>query len=602
MALSGSVTTTSSHNRSLRLSWTASQDNVNNMSTISWTLKGSGSASGFIKVHTVKVTIDGSIVYNVSDANCECYNGTTVANGSKTISHKSDGTKSFTIKVEAGIYTYAVNCSGSSTFTLNTIALSSIISSATNTTLGNRCQIAWTPAAPSYTYKLNFILGDWSYTTGIIAPNQTSEYSYNGFTIPIDGVAQQIPNSKTGTMTAYLYTYSDSNATKQIGSTSSKTFTVTVPNTLTPTLSNVTAEIDNSANDVAQSWGIAIANISKVRVRAVGSVGNTYGSSISGYTLSSGYNVAVVSSSSLDYTGSTINSSGEKVFTVTTTDSRGYISQPITSASITFYDYNEPEITSFSAQRVYSESSDGRTKIRVKGNWAFDSVGDRNAATAELKYRKTSNGSWINFGNITQHKNTFIEIECPSGGNSETGFPETESYDFRLVVTDSLGSKAVSQVLVPTAEVLLDFKAGGKGLGVGRVAESDRVEIGLDTVFMKSVNLLDFGIETTLEDFIYSVARSLAAPQIIIQPESREITLGDAITISLKARGVGLTYQWYFKKTDQSSFNKWNNHTSDSENVTPNATWNGIQLYCAITDSNGNVSNSDIITITLNQG
>lgn len=87
----------------------------------------------------------------------------------------------------------------------------------------------------------------------------------------------------------------------------------------------------------------------------------------------------------------------------------------------------------------------------------------------------------------------------------------------------------------------------------------------------------------------------------MVQPVGATITLGDTIKLSLKARGVGLTYQWYFKKSDQSSFNIWNGRTGASETVTPDATWDGIQLYCAITDSNGNVANSDIITITVNQ-
>ena len=45
----------------------------------------------------------------------------TAIKGTVEIPHKSDGTKSFTVKVEAGIYMYAINCSGSATFTLNKI-------------------------------------------------------------------------------------------------------------------------------------------------------------------------------------------------------------------------------------------------------------------------------------------------------------------------------------------------------------------------------------------------------------------------------------------------------------------------------------------------
>lgn len=50
------------------------------------------------------------------------FNGTTVASGSFTISHNSDGSKSFSASAEEGIYTFAVNCSGSGSWSLPTIA------------------------------------------------------------------------------------------------------------------------------------------------------------------------------------------------------------------------------------------------------------------------------------------------------------------------------------------------------------------------------------------------------------------------------------------------------------------------------------------------
>ena len=86
---------------------------------------------------------------------------------------------------------------------------------------------------------------------------------------------------------------------------------------------------------------------------------------------------------------------------------------------------------------------------------------------------------------------------------------------------------------------------------------------------------------------------------ISTQPVSQTITLGSPLTLSLKATGSGLTYQWYFKKTTQSSFNVWNGRTHASETCTPNATWNGIQLYCIVKDGAGNSVKSDVVTITV---
>ena len=89
---------------------------------------------------------------------------------------------------------------------------------------------------------------------------------------------------------------------------------------------------------------------------------------------------------------------------------------------------------------------------------------------------------------------------------------------------------------------------------------------------------------------------------ITTQPTNKTVILGDSVTLSLKASGDGLTYQWYFKKKGQSSFSKWNNHTSDTETCTPGDTWDGIQLYCLIKDKYGYSVKSNTVTVTLTNG
>ena len=88
------------------------------------------------------------------------------------------------------------------------------------------------------------------------------------------------------------------------------------------------------------------------------------------------------------------------------------------------------------------------------------------------------------------------------------------------------------------------------------------------------------------------------APKITVQPVSQTMALGDTIQLSVKAEGVGLTYQWYFKKAGQTAWNKWKGRTHATETVTPNATWNGIQLYCEIKDGAGDSVKSDTVTVS----
>jgi hypothetical protein len=131
MALSGSFNTTAYSGRYLVFSWTATQSIADNTSTISWTLKGAGGSSGYYKAGNFKVIIAGETVYS-SSARIELYNGTLVASGSKVIKHNTDGSKSFSASAEAGIYSVAVNCSGSGSFTLTSIPRAATITSATN--------------------------------------------------------------------------------------------------------------------------------------------------------------------------------------------------------------------------------------------------------------------------------------------------------------------------------------------------------------------------------------------------------------------------------------------------------------------------------------
>ncbi len=102
---------------------------------------------------------------------------------------------------------------------------------------------------------------------------------------------------------------------------------------------------------------------------------------------------------------------------------------------------------------------------------------------------------------------------------------------------------------------------------------------------------------------IKSARQSAEIPlEIIRQPQSRTINSGEKVTVSINATGSGLKFQWFFKKSDQTSFSEWKGRTHDSESVTPNETWDGIQLYCVVSDKNGKKLKSDVITISFVKG
>ncbi len=119
MALSGSLNTNSYEGRYIRISWTATQDIPNNRSTISYTISAVGGNSSWYYTGPVTVVINGTTVYNQTSRPKQ-YAGS-LKSGTLTINHNNDGTKSFSASIRAAIYSASVNCTGSTTFTLNDI-------------------------------------------------------------------------------------------------------------------------------------------------------------------------------------------------------------------------------------------------------------------------------------------------------------------------------------------------------------------------------------------------------------------------------------------------------------------------------------------------
>lgn len=363
---------------------------------------------------------------------------------------------------------------------------STSITSASNVNFGSACSITWTPSE-SYLYnKLKFALGSWSYTTALFCPNTTSSYTYTGYTIPYSA-AQQIPNATTATMTVTLYTYENSSGTSQVGSSSSASFTVTLPASVKPSITSWSIAIDNSANSAVSAWEVAVAGFTGLRV--VANASGSYGSTISRFKIEGAYS-DTVSASSLDYTGSIVQSSGAKTVTITCVDSRGRESASITTEEITFLSYTAPLISQFTAER----NSDGYAVL--KAIYTYDSVSGNNSATATLYYRKTgSSAAWIQYGTISNNTAETTDILLS----------DESSYNFKLVLTDATGSSVDKTAFLSTANVLLDFKSGGDGLGIGKICENPGMEVSMDTTFYSSVKIG----EVSLEQYIQNIMKIL---------------------------------------------------------------------------------------------
>lgn len=502
MALSGSVWMGNQSGWEGKIEWTATQNISNNTSRITaklWSRKDDGYSTQSSAAWKASLTINGSSA-NLTTANgyelttsWQCFGSHSV-----TIYHNNDGTAN-AVAISAAI-TGPNNTSlanrtlkGEGTASLDKIPRGSTISSAGSVYFGNACKVVWTPLASEFYYKLRFSMGSWSYLTGAIAPGTTSSYTYAGYTIPLT-VANQIPNAVSGTMTVALYSYDSISCSNQIGNTSTKTFTVTLPDSIVPAIGSCTITLDNSANSAVAGWGIALTGYTKVKL-SIGndSVSGVCGSTITGFNISGPY-TKTLTGSTLDYTGGVISSSGNKQFTITCTDSRGRTSQAYTTSVIQFLPYTAPKV------KKLSMSKNDSGKMVATAVWEYNTIDGRNSASAKVYYKTTTASDWTTHsGTLTNNTAFTLTDFTPS---------ETASYNFKVVVTDAVGNSAERDAFSSTTTVLLDFKAGGDGLGVGKICEGSQMEVSMDAIFFNEIFIKNN--QTTLEDYIRSVMKVLS--------------------------------------------------------------------------------------------
>lgn len=467
MALSGSVTTGAYSNRSVTLRWSATQDIANNRSTISWNLKGSGSYSGWVRVSEVRIKINGSqVYYRNSSHHTDAYNGTLICSGSTTINHNADGSKSFSISVEAGIYQWAINKSGSGTFSLNTIPRASSISCSTFT-MGSAGIISVSRASTNFTHTITYLYGTKSGTICTKSSNVSVSW-----TPPLD-LAYMIPNNTTGVGTLYCDTY---NGNTKIGS-KSISFTCNVPSNIVPSCS--IAALTNT-NNVFECYAKLLSGI-KVKPIASGA----YGSSISSITIDVTDKQSKSATSGTEYTFDAFSSTGQKTIKVSVKDSRGRTAS--VSKTITVLDYNYPK-ASLSASRGNGSTvesfvaSDTGSYAKIVCSGSVSNISG-NTLTPILQYRINGSTAWTNLS---------ISTNSLSLSNTQViSASDTKAYDIRLIVRDKAGKEAVVNMTLSNGFATMDYKVGGDGIAFGKTANRVGFDCAMLMRILNGANLMN---------------------------------------------------------------------------------------------------------------
>lgn len=427
MSTSGTFKTSTYESACLQFDWSLkSQSTANNQSVISWTLKGAGIKSGYwYMAGPFKCTVNGTVVYQ-SSTRIKLYTGTLVASGELAIGHDTNGSKSFSAYAECAIYTSAVNCKGSDSWSLPDIgrasqpSLNTWPNNSPNFNIGDTIVVHMNRKSSVFTHTVVLKLGSYSYTIGTDVTDNIS--------LDTDRIASnlyaQMPDSNSMTGEIVVTTYSGST---EIG-TSSCAIIAHVVNS-NPTF-DVSYEDSNSKTvAITENNQYIIRNNSTLKI----SVGNAQAlnsatlKSITADVNGNAYTGTLNGSTGTINVGA-INVSYDTEVTVKIVDSRGNAGQK--KITVLVYDWTLPSaiIKLNRKSNYYSESI-----LNVNAN--YSSIGEKNSVTIKYRIKKVANGTFSTYTTIQD--------------NTDTNFTADNEFewDVQVNVADKLGNTTYNLIL-----------------------------------------------------------------------------------------------------------------------------------------------------------
>lgn len=412
--------------------WQNSQSIANNSSEIGWHLQlvTSGGSISSSASKSWNVTVNGS---NYSGT-CTIGVGTnatkTLTNGTTTIYHNADGTKSFSFSFSlqfdinySGVGWIGTK-SGSGSGTLSTIPRTSSVSS-TNANIGENITITINRASSSFTHTLSYSFGNLS---GTIA-SKTSSTSVS-WTLPSSFYAQ-IPNSRSGWGTITCDTYSGST---KIGSSTCRLDAYVKESTNKPGISATVVDVNDTTKALTGDENKLIKYYSRVKFSITSSPKNNAGTKSIDINYNGNWLSGGSGNSWTDYFSNVI--SGKYICSVT--DTRGLLN------SVTFNKTLINYIKLSCAITVSNPTASGECTLTIKGNYFNGSFG-ATSNTLTVQYKKDS-GSWTN-ATATKSGNTYTATV------KLTGLDYTQAYTFQARAVDKLATVTTESKTVKSTPI-----------------------------------------------------------------------------------------------------------------------------------------------------
>lgn len=467
----------SSFGRAVRLYF--EERNVNteaNTSDIYWELQGynrTSDSTGWYYAGPFNATINGVKVVNnlyPSGARIQLRSDTAVASGTlANVAHNADGSMSVEASFSCDYISDSANtASGSGTITLTTIPRASTIT-AQDGVFGQAWTYTVNNPADFYT-RVTLTIGSHTYT-----------HTYSSEVTPITNFtaaqtrtwADSCPDSDSATMTITAVTMSGET---EIG-TVMETVTFRVPTSWAPTF-----PVPTRATGVNTFNGLTLQNLSSAQILAMATA--TTGASLTSVKITGpGINQTVTNPSTLTTVATgVLTQSGGLTWTITATDSRGR-QGTWKSQALTVTPYRLPTGT-LTVHRCDANgtANDLGAYMTATLTATIDTSISGNEGAAEVKLGSTSIGS------TSGETAAFTLTTSPRAAST------TSTYTVSATVTDSAGGSVTITTKLSTAQVLMDFKAGGDGVAFGGSAtDSQTVAIKNWTLKLDNPLAVEYG-------------------------------------------------------------------------------------------------------------
>lgn len=415
------------------------QDLSANTTTLSYRIYLKSKSGGYpfsSAQHKIDFTANGRTIVNTTTSYKVPAGGEfTLASGTFTVVHNSDGTKKFNFS--SAFASYHGNCSVSGEMTLPTISRGATLSvDSTSADIGTTLRFTMNGTSSNFTYQIRYSLTiDSGSLSGLV--------SGTSFTLPTSWISNYFKNESSKQVIFSLLTYNGSTIVAE----DKISITVKVPSNITPSITNVKVEENNPTVTNILGTGF-YQNLStyKITVTAVGNSGST----ITNYEVEN-----VISKDNILYLPK-ISQFGTIPITVKVTDSRGRIAK--LNQSISVLPFSLPTISRFVPTR---NSDGGSAEVRLVASHTAVGDPDKNPARIVVRIKKTTEITWETKYDATSRENNFDQVIVIS--NNLDSF---EGYDVEATITDNFSSNKVVAT-IPTSDITMAFNVRYNSIGIG---------------------------------------------------------------------------------------------------------------------------------------